>query len=189
MALVVKNPPANAGDIRDVGSTPGSRTSPGGGHGNPLQYSCLENPMDRGARWAIVLGVPKSQIWLKWQHAQSRRWEGAGNNLVDGDTWKEKFMYVTVSVGGWHTDVRAWFRSIWKPGNCFEVEIVFFGKIERLNYWLRRHNHLFKDSFFRNTVSFKLQRKPLTGLSTAHFPPMIRSPPHPPWLKWLEVSL
>ena len=41
---MVKNPPANAGDIRDVGSTPGSGKSPGGGHGNPLQYSCLENP-------------------------------------------------------------------------------------------------------------------------------------------------
>ena len=45
VVLVVKNPPANAGDIRDVGLTPGSRRSPGGGHGNPLQYSCLENPM------------------------------------------------------------------------------------------------------------------------------------------------
>ena len=43
-ALVVKNLPANAGDIRDVGSVPGSERSPGGGHGNPLQYSCLENP-------------------------------------------------------------------------------------------------------------------------------------------------
>ena len=49
VALVVKNPPANAGDIRDVGSIPGSGRSPGGGLGNPLQYSCLENPMDRGA--------------------------------------------------------------------------------------------------------------------------------------------
>ena len=48
MALVVKNPRANTGDIRDVGSIPGSGRSPGGGHGNPLQYSCLENPMDRG---------------------------------------------------------------------------------------------------------------------------------------------
>ena len=47
--LVVKNPSVNAGDIRDVGSIPGSRRSPGGGHGSPLQYSCLENPMDRGA--------------------------------------------------------------------------------------------------------------------------------------------
>ena len=47
--LVVKNPPANAGDARDVGLIPGSGRFPGGGHGNPLQYSCLENPMDRGA--------------------------------------------------------------------------------------------------------------------------------------------
>ena len=48
MALEVKNPPASAGDTRDVGSTPRSGRSPGGGHSNPLQYSCLENPMDRG---------------------------------------------------------------------------------------------------------------------------------------------
>ena len=46
MALVVKNPPANAGDVRDVSSIPGSGRSPGGGRGNPLQYSCLENLMD-----------------------------------------------------------------------------------------------------------------------------------------------
>ena len=46
--LVVKNPPANAGDARDMGLIPESGRSPGGGHGNPLQYSCLENPMDRG---------------------------------------------------------------------------------------------------------------------------------------------
>ena len=51
VALVVKDPPASAGDIRDMGSIPGSGRSPGGGRGNPLQYSCLENPMDRGARW------------------------------------------------------------------------------------------------------------------------------------------
>ena len=48
MALVVKNPPVNAGDIRDAGSIPGSGRSPRGGHSNPLQYSCLENLMDRG---------------------------------------------------------------------------------------------------------------------------------------------
>ena len=46
---MIKNPPANAGDIRDVGLIPGSGRYPGGGHGNPPQYSCLENPMDRGA--------------------------------------------------------------------------------------------------------------------------------------------
>ena len=49
MVLVVKNPPDNAGDVRDSGSIPGFGRSPGGGHGNPLQYSCLENPQDRGA--------------------------------------------------------------------------------------------------------------------------------------------
>ena len=49
VALVVKNPPVNAGEVRDAGSIPGSGISPGKGNGNPLQYSCLENPMDRGA--------------------------------------------------------------------------------------------------------------------------------------------
>ena len=57
---VVKNQPGNAGDIRDMGSIPGSGRSPGGGHGNPLQYACLENPMDRGAWTATVHGVAKS---------------------------------------------------------------------------------------------------------------------------------
>ena len=60
MALVVKHPPANAGDQRDVGLIPGSGRSPGGGHGNPLQYSCLENPMDRGAWRATVHRAVKS---------------------------------------------------------------------------------------------------------------------------------
>ena len=59
-----KNPPANAGDIRDVAWIPGSGRSPGGGHGNPLQYSCLGNPMDRGALWTTVHGVAKSHTWL-----------------------------------------------------------------------------------------------------------------------------
>ena len=58
---VVKNLPANEGDIRDTGLIPGLGRSLGGGHGNPLQYSCLGNPMDRGAWWATVYGVAKSQ--------------------------------------------------------------------------------------------------------------------------------
>ena len=60
VVLVVKNPPANAGDIRDGGLIRGSGRSPGGGHGNPLHYSCLENPMDRGAWRAVVHGVTES---------------------------------------------------------------------------------------------------------------------------------
>ena len=59
--VVLKNPPANTGDVRDPGSIPGWGRSPGGGHGNPLQCSCLENPMDRGACQATVQGVTK--IW------------------------------------------------------------------------------------------------------------------------------
>ena len=62
---MVKNLPADAGDIRNAGSIPGSGGSPGGGYGNPLPYSCLENPMDRGAWRAIVHGVAKSQTRLK----------------------------------------------------------------------------------------------------------------------------
>ena len=54
--LVVKNPPANAGDTRDTGLIPGSGRSPGEGNGNPLQYSCLANAMDRGAWWASDRG-------------------------------------------------------------------------------------------------------------------------------------
>ena len=59
---MVKNPPANAGD---PGSIPGSKRSPGEGSGNPLQYSCLENSVDRGAWWATVHGVTKNQTRLR----------------------------------------------------------------------------------------------------------------------------
>ena len=63
-AAVVKIVPANAGDVRDPDSIPGSGTYPGGGNGTPLLYSCLENPMNRGAWRAMVHGVTKSQTQL-----------------------------------------------------------------------------------------------------------------------------
>ena len=62
--LVVKNPPASAGDERDAGSIPGYGRISGEGNGNPLQYACLENPTDRGAWQDTVHGVVKSQTWL-----------------------------------------------------------------------------------------------------------------------------
>ena len=65
VALVVNNLPANAGDIRDAGSIPGLGRSPGEGNGNPLQYSCLENPVDREAWRATVHRVAKSRTRLK----------------------------------------------------------------------------------------------------------------------------
>ena len=62
---MVKNLPANAGDVRDRGLIPGSGRSPGRGQGSPLQYSCQENPMDSGAWWIMVHRVAKSQTQLK----------------------------------------------------------------------------------------------------------------------------
>ena len=60
VSLVVKNLPASAGDMKEVGLIPGLGKTPGGKHGNPPQYSCLENPLDRAAWWATVQGVTKS---------------------------------------------------------------------------------------------------------------------------------
>ena len=60
VSLVVKNPPANVGNIKDAGSFPGLGRSPGGEHGNPLQVSCLENPIDRGTWRALVHGVTEA---------------------------------------------------------------------------------------------------------------------------------
>ena len=71
MTLAVKNPLANAGDIRDSGSISGSERAPGGRLGNPLQYSCLENLMDREAWWAVVHRVAKSQTRLKQVRIQT----------------------------------------------------------------------------------------------------------------------
>ena len=72
MALVVMNVPANSGNVRIASFIPGLGGSPGGGHSNPLQYSCLENPMDRGEWGATVQRVTKSWTQLKWlsRHAQ-----------------------------------------------------------------------------------------------------------------------
>ena len=80
MALVVKNPPVTVGDVRDAGSIPGLGRAPGEGNENPSQYSCLENPMDRGAWWATVHGFarvghdlatkPPPRTATKTQHSQ-----------------------------------------------------------------------------------------------------------------------
>ena len=76
MALAVKNLHGSAGDIKDVGSIPGSGRPPGEGNGNPLQCSGLETPMDRGSWWATVHGITNSQTRLKrmsMRHAQKRK--------------------------------------------------------------------------------------------------------------------
>ena len=72
LVLAAKNLPVSAGEVRDAGSIPGSGRSPGGGHGNPLQYSCLENPRDRGAWQATVHRVLKSQTQVKGLSTHTR---------------------------------------------------------------------------------------------------------------------
>ena len=72
VALVVKNPAANAGGAGDPGSIPGSGRSPGGGHGNPLQYSCMESSMHRGAYWAVVYRFPK--IWTQLKQLRMEKY-------------------------------------------------------------------------------------------------------------------
>ena len=74
VVLVVKNPPANTGDTGDKGSISGSGRFPGGGYGNPLQYSCLEKPMVRGAWWATVHGIAESDTTEAIWHARTVDW-------------------------------------------------------------------------------------------------------------------
>ena len=73
MVLVVKNPPANAGDIKNTGSVPELGRSPGGGHDKSLHYSCLENPMDRGAWWATVHSISNLAHMHKELPGEERR--------------------------------------------------------------------------------------------------------------------
>ena len=73
MVQVVKNLLANAGDVRDSGSIPGLGRSPGGRHGNPRQYSCLKNPMDKEAWWATVPRIPESNMTIATQHTYASR--------------------------------------------------------------------------------------------------------------------
>ena len=96
---VVKNLPANAGDTGDLGLIPGSARSPGVGNDNPLQYSCLGNPIDRGGWWTTVHRVAKSQAWLSMHAASTGRiklkwerlWGGTGlwgrSGILFGTLW------------------------------------------------------------------------------------------------------
>ena len=94
---MVKNPTANTGDIRDVSLIPGSGSSPGGGHGNPLQYSCLENPMDRGAWWATV------------------------HRVAELDTTEAIYGFSTGDVWMWELD----YKEGWAPKNwCFWTVVL-----------------------------------------------------------------
>ena len=86
--LVVKNPPANAGDTRNMGQIPGSRRFPGGGNGNPLQYSCLENSMGRGAWWSEVHGAMNEQL-NTYKHTHTKHTVNSPCCTVENNTTLE----------------------------------------------------------------------------------------------------
>ena len=102
VVLVVRNPPANAGDIRDSGSIPGSGSSPGAQQSNLLQYSFLENPMDRGAWQATVHGVAKGQTRLKWLSMHTRDFHSRVASMSSQAMWNcfQGFLAVSGSALG-----------------------------------------------------------------------------------------
>ena len=117
VAQVVKNPSANAGDVRDSGSIPGLGGSPGGGHGNPLQYPHLESPRDRGAWWAMVHRVTKSWIGLKRISTQAH---GVNHGKVAG-----RPVGVRLCAGAWDgakkdcQTISFYFSFGWRKALCF----------------------------------------------------------------------
>ena len=106
VVIVVKNMLANAGDIRDTGLIPGSRRSPGGGNGNPLWCSCLENPTDRGAWQATVHRVAKNQIWLKQLSVSTYEFTGGYDSVHStSNLFTHHFFYLQKKMT----------HGLWKP--------------------------------------------------------------------------
>ena len=145
-----KESACSAGGAGDVGLIPGSGRSPGGGHSNSRQYSCLENPMDRGAWWATVHGVvAKSRTWLKWLSTHTCR-------IKDTDEWPVEEVHRVRSGGVLRT------ASVLES-ECITFLVSGFTSLESLNpVWLRflwRFIHLgmsnhylhFQSSFLKRT--------------------------------------
>ena len=110
VTLVVKSRPGNAGDFRDAGLIPGLGRSPGGGNGNPVQYSCLESSMDGGARRAAVHRVTKSQTQLKRlsTHARGQKGPHQTMNLPAPWLWTSQTLELWESNAGWLSHPVSW---------------------------------------------------------------------------------
>ena len=131
--LVVKNLPANAGDIRDTGLNPGFGRSLGGRHGNPLQYSCLENPTDRGAWWVTIHRVTKSRTRMKpfITHAQCDLygqlfglcWDVLCGNCSIWASLRKSWTSVTHQGRLFKEKL---VENLWRPGTLWEWQVVGF---------------------------------------------------------------
>ena len=118
---MVKNPPANTGGMRDKGPIPGLGGSPGGGHGNPLLYSCLENPMDRGAWRAAVHGVAKSRNDLETLHTY---WIDFTDFLFEVLNITDTKCFLSSSASGAYTCVVIISLFICVQTNCKWIQLV-----------------------------------------------------------------
>jgi len=128
LSQMIKNPPANAGHVRDVGSIPGLGRSLGGGQGIPLQYSCLENPMDRGAWWATLHGVTKSWTRLKWlTHVPAGENKTPYNTLTSYMVYWMRKPYSPVQI---RWNINLWKLNNWKYClmNVFNYRVFNSGK-------------------------------------------------------------
>ena len=146
VSLVVKNPPANIGNVKDMGLILGLGRSPEGRHGNPLQYSCLENLMDRGAWRATVHRVAKSQTQLKWQHACIRGtytmilWLRKVHGCECPSEWRR---WLSIPLLFWlvsnhHANVKKWTTMEKWPnvqGHCLQQKQTFHDVQARNGIW------------------------------------------------------
>ena len=149
MSLVVKNPPANAGDVRDAVSILGLGKSPGEGHSKPLQYSCLENSMDIGAWQGMVHRVAKSRTWLKQLSPHAGKNQASGIQKLKENLKKNTHTHI-------HTDFpcqKAWCFDWGGEGRDLQGEAVIIILLPMIEV-------LFRNPGVRNSLCF------LHGLST-----------------------
>ena len=124
MELVGKNPLINAGDIRDSGSIPGLGRSSGEGHGDPPQYSYLENPMDSEAWQFTVNRAAKSQTWLKQLSTHPPKYKIFSRGHIKVN-WVGESLLFMVCVCVCVFFFFKFFIWVWKLGNCFYIKIYF----------------------------------------------------------------
>ena len=135
---MVKNLPANTGDTRDMGSSPGLGRSPGERNGNSLQYSCLGNPMDRGTWLSIVHGILKESTWLKWLKPQQFTILQFLRLEILNQVWA-KVKVSTRLYSFWSLQGRVWFLAFSLP--------TFLG------CWLHPHNGTYSHFCFHHQIS------------------------------------
>ena len=131
MALVVKNPPANARGVRDMVLIPGWGWSPRGENGNPLQYTFLENPMDRGAWWATIHRVKKSWIWLNQLSSSS-------SSSTSTESWTRPSLCIR-----WDSEL--WVAAVCGPPHCWPGGVLLEEQVTSIQRPSINHLHLCLD--------------------------------------------